>query len=178
MGFLLAQWWGTRLPMQKLQETKFYPWVRKIPWRRKGQTHSSILAWKIPCTEDHDRLQPMLGSQRVRHDWACTLACMQYVMGWVLLLLLNLALGIDQQPGSELGNDSLWSHWSPDRAPRSKPAQARLEEPQASSLVPGTWVPRAGPRRYTRKQPGAGGSESGSTFRGEKAFVHLWTITK
>ena len=40
MGFLLAQWWGTRLPMQKPQETKFYPWVRKIPLRRKGQTNS------------------------------------------------------------------------------------------------------------------------------------------
>ena len=31
--------------------------------------HSSILAWKIPWTEEHGRLQPM-GSQRVRHDWA------------------------------------------------------------------------------------------------------------
>ena len=30
-------------------------------------THSSTLAWKIPWTEEHDRLQSM-GSQRVRHD--------------------------------------------------------------------------------------------------------------
>ena len=30
-------------------------------------THSSILAWKIPWTEDTGRLQSM-GSQRVRHD--------------------------------------------------------------------------------------------------------------
>ena len=29
-------------------------------------THSSILAWKIPRTEEHSRLQSM-GSQRVRH---------------------------------------------------------------------------------------------------------------
>ena len=29
--------------------------------------HSSILAWRIPCTEKTDRLQSM-GSQRVRHD--------------------------------------------------------------------------------------------------------------
>ena len=31
--------------------------------------HSSILAWKIPWTEEPDRLQSM-GSRRVRHDLA------------------------------------------------------------------------------------------------------------
>ena len=30
-------------------------------------THSSILAWEIPRTEEPGRLEPM-GSQRVRHD--------------------------------------------------------------------------------------------------------------
>ena len=30
-------------------------------------THSSSLAWKIPCTEEPGRLQSM-GSQRVGHD--------------------------------------------------------------------------------------------------------------
>ena len=30
-------------------------------------THSSILAWRIPCTEEPGRLQS-IGSQRVRHD--------------------------------------------------------------------------------------------------------------
>ena len=30
-------------------------------------THSSILAWKIPWTEEPGRLQPM-GSQRVEHN--------------------------------------------------------------------------------------------------------------
>ena len=32
-------------------------------------THSSILAWRIPWTEEPDGLQSM-GSQRVRHDLA------------------------------------------------------------------------------------------------------------
>ena len=32
-------------------------------------THSSILAWRIPWTEEPGRL-PSLGSQRVRHDWS------------------------------------------------------------------------------------------------------------
>ena len=35
-------------------------------------THSSILAWKIPWTEDPGRLQSM-GSQRVGHDWTTSL---------------------------------------------------------------------------------------------------------
>ena len=26
----------------------FDPWIRKIPWRRKMATHSSILGWRIP----------------------------------------------------------------------------------------------------------------------------------
>ena len=36
-------------------------------------THSSILAWKIPWTEEPGRLQAM-GSQRVRHDWETSLS--------------------------------------------------------------------------------------------------------
>ena len=32
-------------------------------------THSSILVWRIPCTEETGRLQSM-GSQRVGHEWA------------------------------------------------------------------------------------------------------------
>ena len=32
-------------------------------------THSSILAWRIPWTEEPGGLQSM-GLQRVRHDWA------------------------------------------------------------------------------------------------------------
>jgi len=35
--------------------------------------HSSTLAWKIPWTEEHDRLQSM-GSQRVGYDWATSLS--------------------------------------------------------------------------------------------------------
>jgi len=31
---------------------RFDPWVRKILWRREWQPHSSILAWKIPWTEE------------------------------------------------------------------------------------------------------------------------------
>ena len=46
-------------------------WVQSLGWEdtlEKGMaTHSSILAWRIPLTEELGRLQSM-GSQRVRHD--------------------------------------------------------------------------------------------------------------
>ena len=52
----------------------FDPWVRKIPWRRKWQTHSSILAWRILRTEEPGGLKSM-GSQRVKHGLATEHAC-------------------------------------------------------------------------------------------------------
>ena len=54
-----------RLPT--VQET----WVRSLGQEdlleKKMATQSSTLAWKIPWTEEHSRLQSM-GLQRVRHD--------------------------------------------------------------------------------------------------------------
>ena len=59
-----------RLPA--MQET----WVRSLgqedPLEKEMATHSSILAWKIPWTEEPGRLQSM-GSRGVRHDWATSL---------------------------------------------------------------------------------------------------------
>ena len=40
---------------------------REDPLEKGVATHSSILAWRIPWTEDPSELQRM-GSQRVRHD--------------------------------------------------------------------------------------------------------------
>ena len=48
-------------------------WVRSLGWEdllEMGMaTHSSILAWRIPWTEEPGQLQS-IGSQRVGHDWA------------------------------------------------------------------------------------------------------------
>ena len=52
-------------------------WQCRRPWSlgqedppEKGlATHSSILAWKIPWTEEPGRLQP-IESQKVRHNWS------------------------------------------------------------------------------------------------------------
>ena len=46
-------------------------WVQSLgqedPLEKGRSTHSSILAWRIPWTEEPGGLQSM-GSQRVRHD--------------------------------------------------------------------------------------------------------------
>ena len=46
-------------------------WVRSLGWEdsleKETATHSSILAWRIPWTEEPGGLQSP-GSQRVRHD--------------------------------------------------------------------------------------------------------------
>ena len=53
--------------MQEPQETQ----VQSLGWEdlleKEMSTHSSVLAWEIPWTEEPDRLQSM-GSQKVRRD--------------------------------------------------------------------------------------------------------------
>ena len=52
-------------------------------------THSSVLAWRIPWTEEPGGL-PSMGLHRVGHDWselAAAAACMEVVGQWVLKLL-------------------------------------------------------------------------------------------
>ena len=48
-----------------LLETICYLYIKTL--EKEMATHSSTLAWKIPWTEEHGRLQSM-GSQRVGHD--------------------------------------------------------------------------------------------------------------
>ena len=50
-------------------------------WSTKAMApHSSTLAWKIPWTEECDRLQSM-GSRRVRHEWVTSLSLFTF-MHW------------------------------------------------------------------------------------------------
>ena len=46
-------------------------WVQSLGWEdsleKEMATHSSILAWRIPWTEEPSKLQSV-GLQRVRHD--------------------------------------------------------------------------------------------------------------
>ena len=60
-----------RLPT--MRETQVQSLGREDLLEKEMATHSSILAWRIPWTEKHVRLQSM-GLQRVRHNWATSLS--------------------------------------------------------------------------------------------------------
>ena len=98
-GILLKLWtvlnmWRTSLiplalDLQKFRKDLGFPggsdgkesscnaWVQSLgqenPLEKEMAMHSSILAWKIPWTEEPGGLQSM-GSQRVGHDWATDLS--------------------------------------------------------------------------------------------------------
>ena len=63
--------------MQEKQDT----WFRSLGWedplKNEVANHSSILAWRIPWTEEPGGLQS-IGPQRVRYDWS-NLASMQRI---------------------------------------------------------------------------------------------------
>ena len=53
--------------MSAMQETQVLSLGQEDPPEEGMATHSSILAWEIPWTEEAGGL-PSMGSQRVRHD--------------------------------------------------------------------------------------------------------------
>ena len=80
-------------PLPPMQET----WVRSLgpedPLEKEMATHSSILAWRIPWTEEPGGLQST-GLQRVGHDWATSLSfpflSPLFYQQWSILLVLNI----------------------------------------------------------------------------------------
>ena len=69
--------------MQETQEMQVLSLGQEDPLEREMATHSSILAWEMPCTKEPGGLQSM-GSQRVLYDLGTKLP--------PLLLLLLLLL--------------------------------------------------------------------------------------
>ena len=76
MEFIIGLVIGEKKISQVAQWVKNLPevqemWVRFLGWKdpleENTPTHSNILAWRIPWTEEPSRLQSM-GSQKVRHD--------------------------------------------------------------------------------------------------------------
>ena len=53
--------------LSTMRETRVRALGWKDPLEKEMATHSSILAWRIPWTEELDGLQSM-GSQRIGHD--------------------------------------------------------------------------------------------------------------
>ena len=73
---LRRRWGGPSLMTQMVKnlpamlETRVQSLGQEDPLEKRMATHSSILAWRIPWTEDPGGLQSMGGrSQRVRHNW-------------------------------------------------------------------------------------------------------------
>ena len=50
-----------------VRETQVRSLGQEAPMEKEMATHSSVLAWEIPWTEEPDEPQS-IGSQRVRHD--------------------------------------------------------------------------------------------------------------
>ena len=59
-------------------------WVQSLGWEdlleKEMATHSSILAWKIPWTEEPGRLSPW--GRRVGHDWVTSLSVKKPFESW------------------------------------------------------------------------------------------------
>ena len=62
--------------VQELQEMQVRSLCQEDPLEEGMAIHSSILAWRIPWTEEPGRLQSK-GSQRVGHNWS-DVACIVY----------------------------------------------------------------------------------------------------
>ena len=69
------------------------------PLQEEMATHSSILAWRIPWTEEPGRLQS-IGLQRVGHDWSdlacstCIVACPGFIDIFTYLVSLKKVIRI------------------------------------------------------------------------------------
>ena len=94
ISFLLTLGWAflvaqmiKNLPTMQETQVGFLGWEDLL---EKGMaTHSSILAWRIPWTEETGGLQS-IGLQRVRHNWATT----THTQIWASLVLFLVPWGV------------------------------------------------------------------------------------
>ena len=68
-----------------MQDTQVWSLGQEDPLEKGMATHSSILAWRIPWTEEPGGLQSM-ESKRVGHDWTTILSFFKEVTNWQLFL--------------------------------------------------------------------------------------------
>ena len=78
---------------RRCNKCRFSPWVGKIPLEQEMAAHSSILAWKIPWTEDPGRLQ-FMGSQSDTTEQLSTEQRIQYFSSPLLFILVFIDLFI------------------------------------------------------------------------------------
>ena len=130
-GYMLVQLVKNPPIMQEMQET----WVWSLGWKdplEEGMaTHSSILAWRIPWTEEPGGLQCM-GLQRVRHDWATKHST--ETKGWKFRPGGNLPLFFSGNSQGGLGR-RLAPVWRNQEGGSPRPENP----PEVAALVP-TWI--------------------------------------
>ena len=91
LASLVAQ---RRKHLPTMQETQVWALGWEDSLEKGMATHSSILAWRIPWTEEPGGLQSM-GSQRVGHDWATSHT------HYMQVRKQQLELHMEQQTGSK-----------------------------------------------------------------------------
>jgi len=95
-----------------MQEKKDRSLGQEDPLEKGMAIHSSILAWKIPWTEEPNGLQSMV-SQRVGHDWAHIHTYLyKYYLGFHFLKFLKLytKLTVKEKGGTE-STEELAGNW-------------------------------------------------------------------
>ena len=104
--------------MHEIQETwgRFRGW--EDPLEKEMATHSSILAWKIPWTEEPGGL-PSMGSQGIRHDWAqhsnkdeAKPSAQWHAINWILPTMIWVILEAHYFSSKSLGWASQVAQWS------------------------------------------------------------------
>ena len=93
LGFAGATGGTSKEPACQCRRWKRLVWSlgQENPLEKGMATHSTILAWRIPWTEEPGRLQ-FIGSQKVRHNWSdlvCAHAHTQICRVTVFLELKN-----------------------------------------------------------------------------------------
>ena len=96
----LAQWVKNLPEMQETQETRVWSLGQEDHLEKKMTTYSSILAWKIPWTEDPSGLQSK-GWQKVRHTHSLSSCLLNRGFHWkssVLYLFIPPSYPTPKQP--------------------------------------------------------------------------------
>ena len=91
--------WGVSLIAQSvnnlpaIQETQIQYLGQEDTLEKEMETHSNILAWRIPWTEELGGLQSM-GSQRVKHDWATNMSLFCFSINTLFKIPYSNVLGL------------------------------------------------------------------------------------
>ena len=91
-----------------MQETWVQSSGQEDPLEKKMETNSSILAWRIPWTEEPGGLQST-GSQRAGHDWAIYRFSTRYIKHVTLRCQLRNSLGSVFWPQDHILFSRLWT---------------------------------------------------------------------